>query len=190
MKLVFATNNSHKLQEARQILTNEIEIISMAEAGCFDDIEESGKTLEENAALKARAVYDRTGLNCFADDTGLEIEALQGRPGVFSARYAGMNHDFNANVDKVLSEMKHMSNRKARFRTVVCLILQGKEFFFEGVVNGEIQHLRSGESGFGYDPIFRPEGYDRSFAALSALEKNAISHRGHALKKLISFLSE
>ncbi|KAF5042880.1 dITP/XTP pyrophosphatase [anaerobic digester metagenome] len=189
MKLVFATNNAHKLEEARQILSAYVEVISLHEAGYDNDIEETGQTLEENASIKSATVFSATGLNCFADDTGLEIEALGGRPGVMSARYAGPGHDFSANVDKVLDELKNETNRKARFRTAISLILDGKEYLFEGIVNGEIMHERAGTGGFGYDPVFRPEGYQQSFAELSAGEKNAISHRGRALVKMVEFLS-
>jgi len=189
MKLIFATNNAHKLEEARQILSPEIEVIGMQQAGFDADIDETGLTLEDNALLKARAVYEATGLNCFADDTGLEIEALDGRPGVFSARYAGNGHDFSANVDKVLGELKDTTNRKARFRTAVCLIIHGSEYFFEGLVNGEIMHERTGKGGFGYDPVFRPDGFVESFAELSSDEKNAISHRGRALSQLLKFIA-
>jgi len=188
MKLVFATNNAHKLEEARQILAPDVDIIGLQEAGFTEDVEETGLTLEENALLKAQTVYNAIGLSCFADDTGLEVEALDGRPGVYSARYAGPGHDFSANVDKLLSELNNKTNRKARFRTSVCLILDGKEFFFDGIVNGEIQHERSGNGGFGYDPVFRPEGYQLSFAELSADAKNAISHRGRALGQLRKFI--
>jgi len=188
MKLVFATNNAHKLEEARQILSAYVEVISLHDAGFDNDIEETGQTLEENASIKSTTVFSATGLNCFADDTGLEIEALDGRPGVVSARYAGPCHNFSANVDKVLDELKNETNRKALFRTAISLILDGKEYLFEGIVNGEIMHERSGNGGFGYDPVFRPEGYNQSFAELSAGEKNAISHRGRALEKMVEFL--
>jgi len=188
MKLVFATNNAHKLDEARQILAPDIEIIGMQEAGFTDEIDETGVTLEENALLKARTVYNSIGANCFADDTGLEVEALDGRPGVYSARYAGPGHDFSANVDKLLGELSHQTNRKARFRTAVCLIIDGKECMFEGIVDGVIQRERAGLGGFGYDPVFCPDGYLSSFAELSAEEKNAISHRGRALQKLKDFI--
>jgi len=188
MKLVFATNNAHKLSEARQILAPDVEIIGMQEAGFTEDIEETGDTLEENALLKARAVFAATGLDCFADDTGLEVEALDGRPGVYSARYAGNGHDFSANVDKLLDELINKTNRKARFRTSVCLILDGREYFFEGIVQGEIMHERAGSGGFGYDPVFRPDGYMLSFAELTASEKNAISHRGRALEQVRNFI--
>lgn len=188
MKLVFATNNAHKLEEARQILSPEIDVISMLDAGFDADIDETGSTLEANASIKSHTLHEFTGLNCFADDTGLEIEALDGRPGVYSARYAGPGHDFSANVDKVLNELRNEDNRKARFRTVVSLILDGQECLFEGIVDGEIMRERAGNGGFGYDPVFRPDGYNLSFAELSADEKNAISHRGRALQKMVDFL--
>jgi len=190
MKLIFATNNAHKLEEARQILSPDIEVISMLEAGFDAEIEETGLTLDENASLKAHAVYEATGLNCFADDTGLEIESLNGRPGVYSARYAGEGHNFSANVDKVLSELNNTSNRMARFRTAVSLILNGNEYFFDGVVNGVILHERAGSGGFGYDSVFRPDGFELSFAELSSAQKNAISHRGRVLRKLQTFISD
>ena len=188
MKLVFATNNAHKLEEACHILADYVEVISLHDAGFNNDIEENGHTLEENASIKSATVFSATGLNCFADDTGLEISALGGRPGVLSARYAGLDHNFSANVDKVLNELENETNRKARFRTAISLILDGKEYLFEGIVNGVIMRERAGTSGFGYDPIFCPEGYNQSFAELSAEEKNAISHRGRALKKMVEFL--
>ncbi|HPF00628.1 MAG TPA: non-canonical purine NTP diphosphatase [Bacteroidales bacterium] len=188
MKLVFATNNAYKLTEARQILSDGVDVISLYDAGFDSDIEETGLTLEENASLKARTVFEATGLNCFADDTGLEVDALDGRPGVFSARYAGSGHNFSANVDKLLDELTNVENRKARFRTAISLILDGKEYLFEGIVNGEIMHERAGAGGFGYDPVFRPEQYQLSFAELSAEEKNTISHRGKALQKMVEFL--
>ncbi|HBG69499.1 MAG: non-canonical purine NTP pyrophosphatase, RdgB/HAM1 family [Bacteroidetes bacterium GWF2_43_63] len=188
MKLVFATNNAHKLEEARQILLPFVEVISLNDAGFFEDIEETGLTLEANASIKATTIFAATGLDCFADDTGLEIEALDGRPGVYSARYAGPGHDFSANVDKVLEELQNESNRCARFRTAVSLILDGKEFFFEGIVEGSIMFERAGTGGFGYDPVFRPDGFLKSFAELNSDEKNAISHRGRALAKMVDFL--
>ncbi|NLL27473.1 MAG: RdgB/HAM1 family non-canonical purine NTP pyrophosphatase [Bacteroidales bacterium] len=189
MKLIFATNNKHKLEEATNILFENFEIVGMNEVGFLDEIVENGSTIEENASIKSWTVYKALGLNCFADDTGLEIEALGGRPGVYSARYAGTENNFAANIKKVLAELEHEENRKARFRTAISLILEGKEYLFEGVVNGEIMRKCAGNAGFGYDPIFRPDGFLESFAELSPKEKNKISHRGRALKKLSDFLN-
>lgn len=189
-KLVFATNNSHKLEEVRQILQGQIEVLSMADIHCNVDIPETATTLEGNAALKARYIYEQYGLDCFADDTGLEVAALNGAPGVFSARYAGAAHDSTANMRKLLQEMAGIRDRAAQFRTSVCLIERGKERFFEGIVRGEILTEQHGEKGFGYDPIFRPEGYSVSFAQMSPEEKNRISHRGRAVQALCEWLSK
>ena len=187
-KLVFATNNLHKLQEVRAILDGKVNIRSLSEIGCFDEIPETADTLEGNALMKAKYVYDRFQLDCFADDTGLEIEALGGEPGVFSARYAGLEQDSYKNRMKVLRLMKQQTNRKARFRTVIALILQGKEYFFEGKISGVIAHEPRGEGGFGYDSIFVPDGYEKTFAELSAEQKNQISHRAIAVKKFADFI--
>ena len=188
-KLVFATNNAHKLEEIRAILGNKIEILSLNDINCHADIPETADTLEGNAALKAQYIYNNYGLNCFADDTGLEVEALDGAPGVYSARYAGgEGHDSEANMKKLLSEMKGKENRKARFRTAICLIEGGKEHLFEGIVNGEIIEERRGGEGFGYDPVFVPEGYSETFAEMGSDEKNKISHRARAVKKLCEYL--
>lgn len=185
--IVFATNNPHKLREVRQI--SSIDIKSMAEIGCFDDIDETATTLEGNAELKARYVNQRFGVDCFADDTGLEVEALGGAPGVYSARYAGPGHNSQANMAKLLKEMEGIDNRRARFRTVVALIQGGKMQLVEGIVNGRIAISPSGADGFGYDPIFIPdEGSGLTFAEMSAQQKNAISHRGRAMAKLIEIL--
>lgn len=190
MKIVFATNNQHKLEEIRHILGEQFEIVSLQDIGCNTDIPETGETLEENALIKARYVYEHYGLDCFADDTGLEVDALGGEPGVRSARYAeGAGHDSEANMSKLLANLKENNNRKARFRTVIALIIKGKEQLFEGVVRGEISRSRSGSEGFGYDPIFVPEGYDRSFAELGAEIKNSISHRARAVEKLAERLN-
>lgn len=189
MKLIFATNNKHKLEEATNILSENFEIVGMNEAGFLDEIIEDGSTIEENASIKSWTVYKALGLNCFADDTGLEIDALGGRPGVHSARYAGPENDSVANIKKVLAELEYEENRKARFRTSISLILDGKEYLFEGIVNGEIMRECAGSGGFGYDPVFRPDGFLKSFAELSPEEKNMISHRGRALKKLSDFLN-
>ena len=188
MKIVFATNNAHKLSEVSAVLGNAFELVTLREVGITEDIPETGATLDENASIKARYVYERTGLNCFADDTGLEVEALDGAPGVHSARYATDGHDFAANNRKLLRELEGRVNRKARFRTVISLIVDGVERQVEGIVEGEITTSESGAEGFGYDPLFMPEGYDSTFAEMSAEEKNAISHRGRAVKNLEALL--
>ena len=188
MKIVFATNNKHKLEEISHLLEGKHEIVSLDAIGCHDDIPEDHETLQENALQKARYVKDHYGYDCFADDTGLEIEALNFEPGVYSARYAGLDKDATANMKKVLAKMEGITNRKAHFRTVIALILDGKEYFFEGRVDGEILTEKHGEAGFGYDPIFRPSGYQESFAEMPMDEKNKISHRGIATQKLCEFL--
>ena len=185
---VFATNNSHKLEEVKDILGNKIELLSMKEIGCFDDIPETENTLEGNALLKARYIYKHFHVDCFADDTGLEVEALNGAPGVYSALYAGEGHNSEANMKKLLLELEGIENRKARFRTVFALIINGKEHLFEGIIKGEIVRNRKGTSGFGYDPIFVPEGYSHTFAEMGNDEKNKISHRAIAAQKLCKFL--
>lgn len=172
------------------MLGNDFELVTLREVGITEDIPETGATLDENASIKARYVYERTGLNCFADDTGLEVEALGGAPGVHSARYATDGHDFAANNRKLLRELEGKANRKARFRTVISLIVDGIERQVEGIVEGEITTSESGAEGFGYDPLFMPEGYDRTFAEMSAEEKNAISHRGRAVAKLVEMLHD
>ncbi len=187
-KLVFATNNLHKLEEISQMIGDKFTLVSLHEIGCQEDIEETAETIEGNALLKAQFVHEKFGYDCFADDTGLEVEALQGRPGVYSARYADEAHNFEANMDKVLDELKGSQNRKARFRTVIALIHDGQEFLFEGIVHGIIIESRRGITGFGYDPVFVPDGYNQTFAEMSLLEKNRISHRAIAVEKLISFL--
>ena len=188
MKIVFATNNAHKLSEVSALLGDRFELVTLREVGITEDIPETGATLDENASIKARYVYERTGLNCFADDTGLEVEALGGAPGVHSARYATDGHDFAANNRKLLRELEGKVNRKARFRTVISIIVDGVERQVEGIVEGEITTSESGAEGFGYDPLFMPEGYDRTFAEMSAEEKNAISHRGRAVAELVEML--
>lgn len=190
MKLVFATNNPHKLDEVRKIVAGNIEIVSMADINCQDDIPETADTLEGNALLKARYIKNKFGYDCFADDTGLEVEALNNAPGVYSARYAGPGHDAEANMQKLLHEMKGMENRKAHFRTVIALILHGKEYLFEGIVNGTIIGEKRGTDGFGYDPVFVPDTYANTFAELGNDVKNEISHRAEATRKLTAFLSE
>ena len=188
MKLVFATNNEHKLREVQQVLGDRFNIISLKELGFSEDIPETTPTLEGNASQKARFIYNRFGMNCFADDTGLEVEALNGEPGVYAARYAGNNPTFDDNMNKLLANMKGISNRKARFRTVISLIMDGNEKYFEGVVDGEIMESKSGIGGFGYDPVFRPQGYNISFAEMDTEHKNEISHRGLAVQKLEEYL--
>lgn len=189
MKIVFATNNTHKLEEIRRMLRGRHQIVSLAEIGCHEDIPEEQDTLEGNALQKARYIKQHYGYDCFADDTGLEIDALGGRPGVYSARYAGEAKDSEANMRKVLAEMQGHSDRRARFRTVIALILGNEEHLFEGKVEGEILTARQGSAGFGYDPVFRPDGYDRSFAEMDPDTKNSISHRGEATRKLAAFLN-
>lgn len=188
--LVFATNNTHKLEEFRAIAGSDLTVLSLAEIGCHDDIPETGDTLEENALQKARWVSSRYDCDCFADDTGLEVDALGGEPGVHSARYApGPGHDGAANMRLLLSRMaSHPTDRSARFRTVIALIRGGETHLFEGTVDGLITDAPAGTAGFGYDPVFRPEGWTKTFAQATADEKNAISHRGRATRKLIEFL--
>ena len=209
MKIVFATNNQHKLDEIRAILSPQFEIVSLAEIGCHEDIPETGQTLEENALMKAQYVYDHYHVSCFADDTGLEVDALDGAPGVYSARYAalsapdgsaiGKSHDSEANMARLLRELGNNNNRKARFRTVIALIEKRdvcpcgctsiKQIHrFEGIVEGQITREKSGVEGFGYDPIFQPDGYDNTFAELGADIKNQISHRARATQKLAEYL--
>jgi len=186
--LVFATNNNHKLIEVKQLLTD-YQIISLKEINCFDDIPETENTLQGNAILKANYITEKFGYNCFADDTGLEVEALNNEPGVYSARYAGVDNNSEKNIEKLLTNLSDKKNREAQFRTVVALNLNGKQYLFEGVCKGTILKNKQGESGFGYDPIFKPSGYEKSFAEMSLDEKGKISHRGKAIKKLIDFLN-
>ena len=188
MKIVFATNNPNKLKEIQSLIPKEIEIISLKEIGCNEDIPETGDTLEANAFQKAHYIKDNFNYDCFADDTGLEIDELNGDPGVYSARYAGPERNANANMNKVLNELKGKKNRKAKFRTAIALILKGEEHLFEGKVEGYISKDKQGNEGFGYDPIFIPENNIRSFAQMSMQEKGAISHRGRAVKKLVAYL--
>ena len=188
MRLVFATNNKHKLQEVRDILGSGVEVLSLSDIGCNDDIPETADTLQGNALIKARHIYNKYNVNCFADDTGLEVEALDGAPGVLSARYAGDGHDSEANMHKLLQNLTGKSNRNAQFRTVIALIIDGEEMLFDGIVKGIITEEKMGDSGFGYDPIFVPEGYSESFAQMSSDEKNSISHRYRATKKLNDYL--
>ena len=188
-KLVFATNNAHKLEEVAAILGDQVELLSLNDIGCQTDIPETAETLEGNALLKSSYIYKNYHLDCFADDTGLEVETFNGAPGVYSARYAGgEGHDAQANMLKLLHELDGKENRKAQFRTAISLILDGKEYLFEGVIKGEIIKEKRGDSGFGYDPVFMPEGYDRTFAELGNDIKNQISHRALAVQKLCEFL--
>jgi XTP/dITP diphosphohydrolase len=188
MKLVFATNNQHKLEEVQAIIGSGFELQNLNDIGCSDDIPETGNTFEANASQKSHYIFERYALNCFADDSGLEVEALNNEPGVFSARYSG-TRDTEQNMQLVLDKLKNSANRNARFRTVISLILDGKEYLFEGFVNGKITIERSGRKGFGYDPIFQPEGYEITFADMTADEKNKISHRGRAMHALLQFLN-
>ena len=188
MKLVFATNNLNKLKEVQEMLYNSIKILSLKDINCFDEVEETETTLEGNAKLKANYITNKFKFNCFADDTGLEVESLNGKPGVYSARFAGEPANSKNNVQKLVTELKGKENRKAQFRTAICLNLNGKQYIFEGICKGEILTKKKGETGFGYDPIFKPEGYNKSFAEMSSDEKNKISHRGIAIQKLVKFL--
>ncbi len=190
MELVFATNNQHKLKELQAILGNEFHLLSLKDIGCNEEIPEEQETLVGNASQKAFFIYNKYGYNCFADDTGLEIEALNGEPGVYSARYAGEEKSAEANMKKVLDKMAKINRRNARFKTVISLILNGEEHLFEGIVEGKILPEKKGGSGFGYDPIFQPEGFDYSFAEMELSQKNKISHRGRAVQKLVAYLKE
>lgn len=207
MKIVFATNNKHKLDEVRKILGEGFEVVSLAEIGCTEDIPETGSTLKENAQQKAEYIYRKYGIPCFADDTGLEVEALGGEPGIYSARYAAINnagegHDSEANMTVLLQKLEGKQNRNAHFKTVICLIMNEADsaaqksspytepLFFEGIVEGKITMERSGAEGFGYDPIFQPEGYDKTFAELGNDVKNGISHRARAVAKLAEYLKK
>lgn len=188
MDICFATNNVKKLEEIRRLLEPDFRVKSLSEIGCHEELPETGDTLEDNSLEKARYVLDRYGIACFADDTGLEVEALGGEPGVYSARYAGAERNNEANIDLVLEKLKEKKNRKARFRTVITWVSASEEEQFEGIVEGEILPERAGEKGFGYDPVFRPEGESLSFAQMSMDQKNSMSHRGRALKKFIEFI--
>lgn len=190
MKLVFATNNKHKLQEVRDIVSDRVEVLSLADIGCFDDIPETADTLQGNALIKARHIYEKYGLDCFADDTGLEVEALGGAPGVYSARYAGEECNSEANMHMLLENLTGISNRNAQFRTVIALIIKGEEMLFNGIVKGTIATEKKGDSGFGYDPIFVPEEHSDSFAQMSSEMKNSMSHRFRATQQLGDYLKE
>jgi XTP/dITP diphosphohydrolase len=188
-ELVFVTNNLHKLKEIKAIIGGRFNLLSLADIGCSEEIIEDANTIPGNASLKSWFIYNKYARNCFADDTGLEIEALGGRPGVMSARYAGDDCNPENNIQKVLRELEGSNNRRARFRTVISLILSGEEFQFEGTVEGTILQEKRGKDGFGYDPVFQPDGYSQSFAEMDANEKNRISHRGRATQKLIAYLT-
>lgn len=189
-QLVFATNNRHKLEEVVSKIGEQIKILSLDDIGCYDDIEEIGKTFRENASIKSHYIHNKYNLNCFSDDSGLSVDALNGEPGVFSARYSGGYGNHQANINKVLTKLKGTANRKARFVTEISLIWNSKEYFFEGIIEGTIRKERSGTEGFGYDPIFQPDGYDITFGEMSLEEKNRISHRANAIEQLIAFLEE
>ena len=188
MKIIFATNNAHKLSEVQAILGPEFELVTPRSVGITEEIPEEQATIEGNASQKAHYIHERTGSDCFADDTGLEVEALGGAPGVHSARYASNGHDFEANNQLLLRNLNGVGNRRARFRTVISLILDGEEHLFEGIVEGHIAQCPSGTEGFGYDPLFIPEGSTKTYAEMSPEEKNALSHRGRAVRKLADFL--
>ena len=189
MKLVFATNNLHKLKEVQEMLSNSMEVLSLKDIGCFEDIEETEITLEGNAKLKADYITKKYGFDCFADDTGLEVEALDGKPGVYSARYAGEHGNAEKNMEKLLFELKNKLSRKAKFRTIIALNITNKQYLFEGICDGEILNEKTGVKGFGYDPIFKPSNGSCSFAEMNSEEKNIISHRGIAIQELVQFLN-
>lgn len=189
MKICFATNNPKKIEEVAAALQGQIQIVSLQDIGCTVELPETGDTLDANAFEKARYVFEHFGVNCFADDTGLEVAALNGAPGVYSGRFAGEPRSDARNLSLLLEKMKDKTERSARFRTVIALILDGKEYQFDGIAEGEITTYPNGERGFGYDPVFQPQGEERTFAMLSIQEKNEISHRGKAIKALINFLS-
>ena len=188
LKLVFATNNKNKLKEVQAMLTN-FDIVSLADINCFDDIAETATTLEGNAILKANYISEKFGLNCFADDTGLEVEALNNEPGVYSARYAGIENNSENNMNKLLTELGDNLNRNAQFKTVIALNINKKQFIFDGICKGQILKVKQGIGGFGYDPIFKPKGYSKSFAEMDLKEKGTISHRGKAIQQLVHFLN-
>jgi XTP/dITP diphosphohydrolase len=190
MKLVFATNNLNKLKEVQEMLPSSIELLSLKDINCFDEVDETETTLEGNAQLKADYITQKFGFNCFADDTGLEVESLDGKPGVYSARFAGEPSNSENNMQKLLVDLETKTKRKAQFRTAVSLNINEKKFLFEGICTGEILTKKQGEKGFGYDPVFKPEGFNQSFAEMTSEEKNKISHRGIAIRKLVDFLSK
>jgi XTP/dITP diphosphohydrolase len=188
MKLIFATHNAHKLSEVKSLIPTNIELLSLSDINLTDEIEETASTIEGNALLKAQAIYKQTGINCFADDSGLLVKSLNNEPGVYSARYAGPQKNDEDNMNKLLLNLKERSNREAHFKTVMALIIDGKDYVFEGIINGEIISEKQGSMGFGYDPIFKPTGYTETFAQMNTETKNTISHRSIALKKLVSFI--
>lgn len=188
MRIVFATNNQHKLDEIKKISNGQLEILSLGDINCHEEIPETGNTLKENALIKAHFVKKKFDMDCFADDTGLEVEALENAPGIHSSRYAGPDCDPEDNMQKLMQELQNKTNRKALFRTVIALLLKGEVHYFEGIIRGEIIHQKKGTNGFGYDPIFKPEGYDKTFGELSEDIKNSLSHRAIATKKLVAFL--
>lgn len=189
IQLVFATNNRHKLEEVADKISGKLQLLTLADIGCTADIEETGTTFKENASIKSRYIYNNYQLSCFGDDSGLIVDALNGEPGVYSARYAGEHGNHAANIKKVIDKLQGIQNRKARFITVISLIWNGEEHFFEGIIEGTIRHQVAGNGGFGYDPIFQPDGYEITFAEMSLDEKNKISHRARAMEKLIKFLN-
>lgn len=188
MKIVFATNNQHKLDEIKKISKGQLEILSLSDINCHEDIPETGNTLKENALIKARFVKDKFGLDCFADDSGLEVDALNNAPGIYSSRYAGPDCNSEDNMQKLLQDLQGKENRSAQFRTAIALIMNGEEHYFEGIIKGDIIHQKKGTNGFGYDPIFKPTGYDKTFGELPEEIKNSLSHRAIATKKLVAFL--
>ncbi len=188
LKLVFATNNKNKIKEIKHLIGNSIELLNLEDIGCLEEIPETADTIKGNAIQKAQYIYEKYGFNCFADDTGLEIEALNGEPGVYSARYAGEQKNPEDNMNKVLNKLQHIENRSAQFKTVIALIIDGKLTCFEGIVKGEITHTKSGTEGFGYDPIFKPKGYESTYSEMSIEFKNTMSHRAIAIRKLIELL--
>lgn len=189
MQLVFATNNINKLREVQSLIPNHIKLLSLEEVGCYEDVPETQETIEGNAIQKATYIKEKYGYDCFADDTGLEVDILDGAPGVYSARYAGEQRNSEDNIQKILKNMDNATNRKAQFKTVIALEFKGNQHLFTGICKGEITHQKIGDHGFGYDPIFKAEGYDQTFAEISLEEKNKIGHRGKAVQLLINFLN-
>jgi XTP/dITP diphosphohydrolase len=189
-KIIFATSNPNKVREVKEMLDGQYEVLSLVDIGCHEDIPETAPTFEGNALQKARYVYEKYGFDCFSEDTGLEVDALNGEPGIYTARYAGPARDADANMAKTIKELEGKANRGAQFRTAMALIIGGKETVFEGIVRGSIRKEKSGSGGFGYDPIFEPQGYEITFAEMDKKEKNKISHRGLALQKLIAYLKK
>ena len=188
--ILFASHNTYKAKEIASLLPDHLKLITLSDLNYYEEIPETGTTLKENALIKAKFTYDKFNCNCFADDSGLEVEALNNEPGVYSARYAGLQKNDGANMDKLLNSLKDVNNRIARFKTVIAFIYEGKEYFFEGIINGKITNTKTGTNGFGYDPIFMPEGFNKTFAEMSSDEKNSISHRAIAVKKMIDFLKK